>query len=250
MYCSERTLVKHCKAGVALSVLWCNSWGCEHCGPRRAWKCAEDMKRGLPFMFLTLTVNPKRGIDQEQRARGLLRAWKKWVRQQRKIHGKNAVEYYYVFEAQKSGEPHLHIVGRWPRVEKEEISRWFRDEIDAPSTRIEGIKSANGLAQYLTDYLTKGPTRFGTLKRYGYSRKYFIKARPAAHILQEWMGDWQIVDRPWLDLFHLYWFKGFRRFADSRPGFAELCRPPPTAKDLWPVPTAGLTVVGPRGVAP
>lgn len=231
MYCSQRTLVKHCRAGVALSVLWCNAWTCEYCAPRRAWKCAEDMKRGLPFMFLTLTVNPKVGINEEQRARRLLAAWRKWVRMVRKQHGPDAVEYYYVFEAQKSGEPHLHIVGRWPRVEKEEISAWFAKEIQAPSTRIEGIKSQNGLAQYLTDYLTKGPTRFGTLKRYGYSRKYFIKAKPKPHEDPAWQGQWQIVDRPFNDLLHDYICRRYISAAEYHPGFAELRRPPPAD---WP----------------
>ena len=185
------------------------------------------MERGLPFMFLTLTVNPAFGINKEQRARRLLAAWRKWVREQRKKYGKHTVEYYYVFEDQQSGEPHLHIVGRWPRIEKEEISAWFEKEIRAPSTRIEGIKAAKDLCKYLTQYLTKGPTRFGTLKRYGYSRKYFIKARPQPHMDPAWQGRWETVDRPWLDLYHEYFMKGFRLAGWGKMGFAEMARPGP-----------------------
>lgn len=250
MFCSTRTLVKHSEAGVTLSVLWCNSWGCEWCGPRRAWKCAEDMQRGLPFMFLTLTVNPARGINQEQRARELLRAWRKWVREQRKEHGKTAVEYYYVFEAQQSGEPHLHIVGRWPRIEKEDISKWFGKEIEAPSTRIEGIKNAKDMCQYLSKYLTKGPSRFGTLKRYGYSRKYFIKPKPEPCEHPKWKGDWRTVDAPYLDIFYFYWFKGFRGTADGRCGFAELERPRPPPEPPWPSQSPGLYPILPDGTRP
>lgn len=208
------------------------------------------MKRGLPFMFLTLTVNPARGIDANHRARTLKAAFIKWVRMVRKTHGKDSVEYYYVFEATKAGEPHLHVVGRWPRIEKEEISAFFEKEIAAPSTRIEGIHSQDGLARYLTDYLTKGPTRFGTLKRYGYSRKYFIKARPEQYVAAIWQGTWEIVDKPFLDLRNLYWFKGFRRAAEARPGFMELLRPePPPPKSPWVYPI-GLTVIGPPEVCP
>lgn len=220
-------MVKSCEAGIALAVLWCNTWGCEHCGPRRAWKCAEDMKRGLPFMFLTLTVNPAFGINQEQRARRLKAAWVKWVREVRKEHGQEAVEYYYVFEAQKSGEPHMHIVGRWPRIEKEDISAWFEKEVRAPSTRIEGIKDAHKMCHYLAKYLSKGPTRFGTLKRYGYSRKYFIKAKPKPHEDPRWQGQWNIVDRPFNDLLQEYVCRRFTAQGDYHPGFAELTRPPP-----------------------
>lgn len=250
MFCSERSLVKHSSAGVSLSVLWCNSWGCEHCGGRRAWKCARDMERGIPHKFLTLTVNPAVGVSQEHRARRLLAAWRKWVQVQRKAWGKLAVEYYYVFEAQKSGEPHLHIVGRWPRIEKEDISAWFAKEIQAPSTRIEGIRSAKNLCQYLTQYLTKGPTKFGTLKRYGYSRKYFIKAKAKMEISKQWQGAWEIVETSWHDLFNLYWFKGYRRLATARVGYSELLRPVVPPPRAWPAQRAGLHPLEDDGLCP
>lgn len=208
------------------------------------------MERGLPHKFLTLTVNPAFGIDREQRARRLLAAWRKWVREQRKAFGLLAVEYYYVFEDTKAGEPHLHIVGRWPRIEKEEISAWFEKEIHAPSTRIEGIRNAKNLTKYLTDYLTKGPTRFGKLKRYGYSRKYFIKAKRVAEIAKGWRGRWEIVERPWGDLFNLYWFKGYRRLGEARMGYSELFKPERPPSRTWPAQRAGLCTLESDGLRP
>lgn len=227
MLCRDVTLVKHAEAGLQVSALWCNSWQCEVCAPRRAWRCAQDMLAGRPTKFLTLTVKSTRSFSKEQRARELLRAFQKWVRQVRAKHGKAHCEYYYVFEDTQKGEPHLHVVGRWPFIPKKEISEFFGREIGAPNTRIDGVQSPKGLAAYLTEYLTKGPTKFGTLKRYGNSRRFRLWQRPGPAREPEWRGYVVQVDRPWSELVAEYVLRGFRSLGDMRRGFVRLERPRP-----------------------
>lgn len=250
MFCRDVCNVKHGIAGVTISVLYCNSWQCEVCQGRRAWKLAQDLKAGKPSKFLTLTVAAKRGISREQRARSLKDAWVAWIAKLRREHPGEVVEYAYVFEDTEKGEPHMHILGRWPWVDKAEISAYFGKKIGAPNTRIEAVKSQKGLASYLTDYLKKGPTRFGTLKRYGFSKGYRIRKRVKEAIPKVWQGHVTQVDQPYHLLQIDYFIKGFRQYGEAPPGFCRLLRPQPKPPDIWRLDSGLLTRLSPLGSRP
>lgn len=225
MLCSELTLVKQTRLAMKAVTLFCNSWSCEICAPRRARKIAGQLKEGKPTKFLTLTVNPDIGADPAHRADMLATAFRKWIRQLRKQHPASEVEYYCVFEKTDAGEPHLHILGRWPFVKQSVIANFMEAEIGAPIVWIEAVKSQNQAAGYLSKYLSKDCTKFGKLKRYFKSRGY-IKAKQKEEEPWPWCHlIWEKSERPIMYYFNIAWKRGMRpKFFDSGGGF-EACGP-------------------------
>lgn len=225
MLCQEFSLVKHGLRGVRCVSLFCNAWNCEVCAPRRARKIAGQLKHGHPNKFLTLTVDANRGIDAEQRARSLLRAFQAWVKQLRKLHPDQKIEYGYVFEKTQNGEPHLHVLGRWPFTSQAKISSFMRAHIGAPVVWIEAVKSKRKAAAYVSKYLSKDCTKFGTMKRYGFSKGYRAPRTDRKIDPPEWRSPWQKVERSWHDLVTHYIVQGWKFQEDTRRGYFEALRP-------------------------
>jgi len=218
--CSETTLVKRLPDRIKVITLFCRSWGCPICAPKRAGQVAHDITRGKPTKFLTLTVNPKVFGSPEERADRLATAFRKWIRIQRKRFPAAEVEYYAVFERTKQGEPHLHVAGRWPYIPQREISQFFDAELSAPVVDIQGARTPKGLARYLSKYLSKDCTKFGTLKRYFRSRAWAPK-RPELKEDRLWYGvKWDRSDvsiENWSQLVSVWGW--WRAFFDSGSGW-------------------------------
>jgi len=62
--CTAWTLVKHLPDERHARPLYCRSWRCEICQPRRRSQLMAKAASGLPERFLTLTVNPSTGESQ------------------------------------------------------------------------------------------------------------------------------------------------------------------------------------------
>lgn len=151
---------------------------------------------GNPSTFITLTVNPAHGQSPEGRARELVNAWRIVVKRARRKFTKAALEYLAVFEETKKGEPHLHIVCRAPYIPQPWLSEQMNELIEAPIVDIRRVGSKAGVAKYVAKYVAKGPTTFGTLKRYWSSSGYdLLKAEKAAEDHRS-KGHWSVVQDP------------------------------------------------------
>jgi len=164
--CREWSLVKTTPDKCHAKPLYCRSWNCEICRPKRKSQLLALASSGNPNRFLTLTVNPAIGDSPEQRLKLLSHAWKVIVKRLRRQHGSAAINYLAVVEQTKQGEPHLHMLLRTPFISQAWLSDAMRDLIDAPIVDIRLIRNQREVVRYVAKYITKAPTQFGSAKRY------------------------------------------------------------------------------------
>lgn len=203
--CREWSLVKLTPEERRSKPLYCRSWNCETCRPKRKSQLMALAAAGEPSRFLTLTVNPAYGLNPEDRLKMLSHAWKVLVKRLRRIHGAAQVEYLAVVEATKRGEPHLHILLRAPFIPWRLISEAMDELIHAPIVDIRQIRSQKEVVSYVAKYITKGNHQFGTSKRYWHSKGYDLEGRRKPFIPWEPMFRWTIdrrneheIAREWL----------------------------------------------------
>lgn len=155
--------------------MFCRSWSCPDCAPRRRAALKRAALDGKPTKFLTLTIKD-RECSVEEQALLLSDAFRKLIKRWRR-HKKGAeVEYLAVFEPHPtSGRPHLHVMLRAPYTRQEWLSRQMKDLLDSPIVDIRAITDRRKVARYVAKYITKSNIRFGTAKRYWASPRYAPK---------------------------------------------------------------------------
>src|SRR5438270_3056637 len=112
-YCGTKTL----KGNAADSTvsrfirLDCKTWGCAHCGPKRAKRYKAAIRavaeREQLNKFLTLTLDPAK--IKGSPVRYLRRVFNKFRVYLLRKYGKS-IKYIAVLEFQKNGNPHLHVL--------------------------------------------------------------------------------------------------------------------------------------------
>lgn len=184
--CREWMLVNQNQTEARAKPLTCKSWNCEYCAPKRRRKLIAQVCSGTPHKFLTLTVNPAIGESPEDRHAILALSWKTIVKRMRRRFPKQEVEYFSVTEATKNGEPHLHIVGRFPFLHQSIYSEWMRELAGSPIVHIKKVRGVREITNYLAKYVGKEPAKFGNAKRYFYSGAYLPEDNyePASPMLE------------------------------------------------------------------
>jgi hypothetical protein len=112
-YCGTKTL-KGIAADSTVSRfirLDCKTWGCAHCGPKRAKRYKAAIRaiaeREQLNKFLTLTLDPAKITGSP--VRYLRKVFNKFRVYLLRKHGKS-IKYIAVLEFQKNGNPHLHVL--------------------------------------------------------------------------------------------------------------------------------------------
>lgn len=179
--------------------LFCRSWLCTDCAPKRTANLARHAMNGQPSTFLTLTVNPAIGESADSRAQSLSDAFKVLVKRARRKFTKAPLEYLAVFEETKRGEPHLHILMRAPFIPQAWLSEQMSELISAPVVDIRHVGHARNAARYITKYVTKGPKPFASLKRYWSSKGYDLTAADRPKRAADFDSGWRVEKQPlWL----------------------------------------------------
>jgi hypothetical protein len=179
--------------------LFCRSWGCPDCQPRRLNKLKRLAMNGEPTTFLTLTVNPIRGESPTERARELVDAMRILFKRARRRWPKHELEYLAVFEETKKGEPHLHILLRAPYMPQKWISDTMNELIQAPIVDIRRVWRKHLVARYVAKYVAKGPKSFGDLKRYWHTKRYDTIGLKRVNEDDYWGSGWRCEQEPlWL----------------------------------------------------
>lgn len=177
MLCTQASIVKHGDNFNAAKVLYCRSWQCEICRPRRARELIAMAIKGKCNKFLTLTVSEKSGPDPVARCRALIKAWRILRTRIIKKFSPDGLPFLAVIEAQKNGEPHLHIMLRAPYIPQKWIAEQMDALIGAPICWIEEVQQGKKLANYVAKYCGKDPQRFGTCKRYWQSKDWRLEPK-------------------------------------------------------------------------
>lgn len=196
MLCRDWSLVHEVGNHRRAIPLRCRSWSCQLCAPLRRKKLIAQGIKGRPQVLLTLTVNPGYLSSPEERARGLVRAWRnlrQWIRREYDVE---RLPFLAVMEATKAGEPHLHILARMPYVPQHRLSEKMAEYLDAPVVDIRYIRNPQQAVGYVAKYIGKAPERFGDLKRYWSSQDWLTNAWTKYDEDVATTGKWLVVMEP------------------------------------------------------
>lgn len=209
MLCQEWALVKRLNPAIVVIPLYCKCWTCEVCRPRRKARLVREAKAGAPTKFVTLTTWRRAGYCPHAAARALVRAWRQVRREYLEAHGKGSMPFLAVFEATKSGWPHLHIVVRSKWIDQRWLSKRMGELIGAPIVDVRKVKGVGEVARYVAKYIGKNPERFEGTKRYWRSLDYLFPEADTDEIEASPVGSWEVVEMHWLAFVHLYQLQAY-----------------------------------------
>lgn len=192
MLCSEAVMVNTGANYARAVTIYCRSWSCETCQPRRQRELVRLAKDGQPTSFITLTVNPRQGRNPDDRARMLSWAWRQVVKLAKKKYSLQKIPYLCVFEATKKGEPHLHIIARLKWMDQRWLSNQMARLIAAPIVDIRRISSVAQVAAYVAKYIGKQPHRFKGCKRYWTTKNWRLVKSDVEPVDGFWSEHWYL----------------------------------------------------------
>jgi hypothetical protein len=242
--CKDATIRASTHLGEVATALKCKSWHCDECGPERQRQLQNRCIRAKPQRFITITCRRSEAASPEEAAKKLAEAWRTIVRKWRKLTPYNKCEYICIFEAHKSGWPHLHILWKGHWIQWKWLSDQMNHLLNSPHVDIRQIQNSRQCVAYVAKYLSKHPERFGTAKRYWTSKgwpkhtdtdaaqvfpkgiKVAMVPRPLREILTEWARDDKQI---WHDNMKFF---GWGELVDEQTG--EIFAQPPTAKPYEP----------------
>jgi len=208
--CREWTLVKHLAPFAYAKPLYCRSWSCEECAPRRKRQLRALAAAGEPTRFITLTVNPREGTDPSDRLRRLANAWRIVIKRLRRLHEGTKIDYLCIIEETEAGEPHAHILYRGPYIPQAWLSAAMDELISAPIVDIRRIHSARQAVMYVTKYVTKAPALFNGCKRYWCSQGYDLGKNTEPEPSTPPGAPWIVDQRGMITVLHEWLFQGLQ----------------------------------------
>lgn len=174
MLCTNLTFVKDLGSTIYAEPIKCNRWSCDFCRPHRKKRLVAKGTSGHPDTFLTLTSSPETADTPEAAAKVLVKAWRLVRREAERRYGYKRIPFLAVFEATKSGMPHLHILLRCKWLDQAWLSARMAHHARAPIVDIRRIQRMQTVVRYLFKYIGKAPHQFGSCKRYWSSQDYDI----------------------------------------------------------------------------
>lgn len=123
-------------------------------------------------MFVTLTWRVRDGVTPNEAAALLANAWRNAVKRLERQWKRPHIEYIAVFEKTHNGWPHLHILARAKFIPQRWLSRTMKALIGSPVVDVRRIRGQQQAINYITKYVGKEPHKFGTSKRYWFTRNY------------------------------------------------------------------------------
>lgn len=190
MYCGEGTLVKYGGPEARAVTLFCRSWGCDTCNPRRRAQLKALAMAGAPRRFVTLTMRQGQHETPDAQALALTRCWRLIVKRWRRAN-KGELEYLAVFEAHPaSGWPHLHVLVRGGWISQKWLSDAMKELEDSPVQDVRAVKGRRGAAAYISKYIGKAPGKFGHAKRYWHSKRWELVKRERPDRGDCFAGTW------------------------------------------------------------
>ena len=198
-YCGLRTLKGvAANSGVTRFIrLDCKTWGCPHCGPKKARRYKAAIRaiaeREQLNRFLTLTLDPRK--IEGSPVRYLRRVFNKFRVYLLRKYG-SSIKYIAVLEFHKNGNPHLHIL-----LDRFIKQQWISEKWSAlGGGRIVDIKfvDVHRISRYLSKYLTK------ELLLSAPPRSRRVTTSRGIRLLEKRVSEiaWRLLE---LSIFHLYW---------------------------------------------
>lgn len=172
--CRLGVIVEHLSDLALTYDLSCRRWSCDECAEDRAAELVRLAVAGKPTHFITLTCQPSLWPSPADAARAMQDARADLVRRIRKLGPSFPFEYFSVWEATKTGWPHLHILARTEFIDQAWLSATWSELTGAPIVDIRRVRQVEDAASYVAKYVGKDPHHFGTNNRYSRSRDWCI----------------------------------------------------------------------------
>lgn len=225
-YCGQDSRVNHSATGRCALPRWCYTWACPKCRVFKQKRVMEEIAAGDPNLFLTITWRVRTGWTPEQAAQALRAAWAKFAALHNRRRGKRDLQYFVVPEPTDAGWPHLHIAVRCKWFSLRKLRALLKAEIDSPVIKLLKLDGVHRVAAYLAKYMAKGPTRFGTMKRYWRTLDYLPSDWREERAARRTPGVWHIDPRPWQEIAFDAVLRGFQ-VAYLNPGVQIQFKKPP-----------------------
>lgn len=192
----------------------------------------QAAKRGMPNLFVTLTVPPHKYASYDDQARDMRRGLVLLRRHIAKRFRVENIPFIVVFEKHKSGAPHMHLLMRGPYMHQRVLLALWRNIMGSGGVNIKFIRNTQKVLFYITKYIGKDLAKFEGCKRYWKSQNYEIEKvekepikvygegfrlnRGTLDYLRCRMaGDGYIITKQGPDKFH-YRFGGYWRWAENK----------------------------------
>lgn len=133
-----------------------------------------DIAAGHPDRLLTLTMRPDPLRTPAEQAAFMSEQLRRLVRTMRARWPRTVWAYFAVFEAHESGWPHLHVAMRGRFVPWHWLKNEWLKLSGSPGAHIKFVPDPSRAAGYIGKYLGKDLHKFGTSKRYWYSKDWRI----------------------------------------------------------------------------
>lgn len=173
--CCELSVVNANHRKGEISSLKCKRWTCDVCRPDNRKRVIHIAKRGYPNLFLTLTVSSKQYESAEDQAADLKRALVLFRRGIEAKWGISNIPFIAVFEAHKSGRPHLHLLLRGKFLEHSELLALWRRCIGSGGVNIQWCPKKKNVLMYIVKYIGKELHKFEGCKRWWRSQNYELE---------------------------------------------------------------------------
>ena len=170
--CTELSVVNANETEGEISLLKCKRWTCDICNPDNRWKVMQRAKYGKPNVFMTLTVPPHKYADKDEAARDMRRGLVLLRRRIAKKWNIENIPFLVVFEAHKSGWPHMHLLLRAKFMPQQILKAMWKDIMGAGSVDLRFIKDTGRVLAYIVKYIGKDLGKFEGCKRWWRSQNY------------------------------------------------------------------------------
>lgn len=231
--CAESVLVNQGDASARAVTMYCRSWHCDICNPRRQKQLIAAIADGQPQRLLTLTTRWRKDQPPTREAKFMALAFRQLIRKIRKRWPGVDHQYFAVFEAHKTGWPHLHVALRGCFIPWRWLSETWEELTGSPGVDIRYVPNVKKCAGYVAKYMGKDTQRFGTCKRYWRSKNWEVDPPEEKGEDGRWSSIWEPrnvtihwLAETWSTMGWLLWRNG-----DTLYGGAD---PPPGVKVLDP----------------
>lgn len=174
MLCSEIVKVNANHIGGQARLLKCKRWSCEICRPDNRRRVIRLAAKGQPDKFMTLTSKAFQYETPDIAAQAMRDAFARLIRLMRKRFPSKTLEYMRVFEATKSGWPHLHILLRAPFIPQRWLSAAWNRLLGSKIVDIRPVGTGEGVANYVSKYIGKDVHRFAGVTRWFRSKGWSL----------------------------------------------------------------------------
>lgn len=216
MLCGEASLVNTLGDCCKAITLYCRSWGCEHCRPKRHAQLRELAANGAPDKFITLTLRNDGSIAKDAAARKLADCWRLIVKRAQRKFGIKHIPYLAVYEAHKSGFPHLHILARSKYIPQKWLSEQMIELTGSHRQDIRAVKGKRMVASYISKYVGKAPGKFGKQKRYWHTKDWDILSDEVKVFDGTDPAGWRVVLAPLIEIVRLWPGQGIKPLAVAK----------------------------------